>query len=195
MRACSCCRRPHGPIATSDLAAAISRADASAASSTKLPRTVAQTLALGRLREIATEGDSGVTVELSGAARPTTLRTFDDTPREEGEARAWLSGFLGQRWGGRLEVVGVADPDDDKSVRIDGSYFSGKFGNWIVTAGAQERWWGSGYEGSLIMSNNARPVPAISLDRAVSEPFKSKWLHWIGPVAAHDFHGPHGGRP
>ena len=45
----------------------------------------------------------------------------------------------------------------------------GKFGNWIVTLGAQERWWGSGYEGGLMLSSNARPVPAVALDRAVSE--------------------------
>ncbi len=31
------------------------------------------------------------------------------------------------------------------------------------------------------MSNNARPVPEIALDRAVSKPFETKWLSWLGP--------------
>ena len=69
---------------------------------------------------------------------------------------------------------------DETTVQLDGSYLAGKFGNWIVTAGAQDRWWGSGWDGSLILSNNARPMPAISLDRAVSEPFETKWLSWLG---------------
>jgi hypothetical protein len=127
--------------------------------------------------------------EIAGAARPLVLRTFEDTPREEAELTAYAAGFVGSRFGGRLEVTGVADPDDDKSVRLDGSYVAGKFGNWIVTLGAQDRWWGSGWEGSLILSSNARPVPAIALDRAVSHPFETKWLSWIGPWRLTTFMG------
>ena len=141
------------------------------------------------------EGQPALGYEVSGAARPTTLRTFMDSPREEGELTGYASGFVGARFGGRLEVSGVVDPDDGEDVRLDGSYVAGKFGNWIVTLGAQDRWWGSGWEGSLILSNNARPVPAISLDRAVSEPFETKWLSWLGPWRLYDVHGPHGRRP
>ena len=181
------------PIPVSDLAASLARAGASEGatgdSAHAQRRTIAQDLAMERLRIIAREGRPATGVELDAAARPTLLRTFADTPREEGELKAWTSGFLGNRWGLRLEVTGVIDPDDDRPVRADGSYFAGKFGNWIVTLGAQERWWGSGYEGSLILSNNARPVPAIALDRAVSEPFKSKWLSWIGPWRLSTFMG------
>jgi hypothetical protein len=117
------------------------------------------------------------------------LRTFDDEAREEGELTAYTAGFLGDRWGLRLELTAAADPDDDEPLRVDGSYFAGKFGNWIVTAGAQDRWWGSGWQGSLILSNSARPVPALSLDRAVSEPFETKWLSWIGPWRLTTFMG------
>jgi len=143
--------------------------------------TPSQSLALSRLRKLASEGHPTLGFEVRAALRPTTLRTFADDPREEGELTGYAAGFFGERFGGRLEVTAVADPDDDKTVRLDGSYLAGKFGNWIVTLGAQERWWGSGWEGSLILSNNARPVPAISLDRAISNPFESKWLSWIGP--------------
>jgi len=169
------------PIAVSDLANALSRAPDS--------QTSAQAAAVARLRKIATEGRPTHGFEVRAAARPTTLRTFDDEPREEGELSASTSGFLGDRWGLRLELTAVADPDDDEPVRLDGSYFAGKFGNWIVTAGAQDRWWGSGWQGSLILTNAARPVPAIALDRAVSEPFESKWLRWIGPWRLTTFMG------
>jgi hypothetical protein len=176
------------PIATSDLAAALARAG-DRADGQAAARSSAHDLALKRLRSIAREGRVERWVEIDAAARPTALRTFADTPREEGELTASISGFIGDRWGARVEVTGVVDPDDDKDVRVDGSYFAGKFGNWIVTLGAQDRWWGSGYEGSLILSNNARPVPAISLDRAVSRPFESKWLSWIGPWRLTTFMG------
>jgi hypothetical protein len=180
------------PISVSDLAAALARADAQGPASngaSVTARSAGIELALDRLHAIAEEGRPTWGLEVSGAANPTTLRTFADTPREEGELAAWTSGFLGDRWGLRLEVTGVADPDDDKSVRVDGSYIAGKFGNWVVTLGAQDRWWGSGYEGSLILSNNARPVPAIALDRAVSKPFETKWLSWIGPWRLTTFMG------
>ncbi len=151
--------------------------------------SAAQQAALTRLRTIAREGQPTLQMRAAGASRPMALRAFADTPREEGEVTAAVAGFVGRRFGGRLELTGVADPDDDQPARLDGSYVAGKFGNWIVTLGAQDRWWGSGWEGNLILSNNARPVPAISLDRAVSHPFESKWLSWIGPWRLTTFMG------
>lgn len=186
------------PIAVSDLAAALeqardrvasTQASSAAAGAGGKGLTPAQSAAVAHLRKVAAEGHATFGFDLGAAARPTTLRTFEDAPREEGELTVWGSGFMGSRWGARLEVTGVVDPDDDKDVRLDGSYIAGKFGNWIVTAGAQERWWGSGWQGSLILSSNARPVPALALDRAVSAPFESKWLRWIGPWRLTTFMG------
>jgi hypothetical protein len=170
------------PIAVSDLANALDAPLATQASP-------GQTEAIARLRRFVTDDHATLGVEVRAAARPTVLRTFDDEPREEGELTGWASGFLGDRWGGRLEVTAVADADDGDDVRLDGAYFAGKFGNWIVTAGAQDRWWGSGWQGSLILSNSARPVPALSLDRAVSHPFETKWLRWLGPWRLTTFMG------
>jgi hypothetical protein len=169
------------PIPVSDLASALAAA----------PRelSAAQAAAAARLRSLAREGRPAFGLDLRAAARPTVLRTFESTPREEGEVTGWTSGFFGERWGARVELTAVADPDDDDTIRLDGSYVAGKFGNWIVTAGAQDRWWGSSWQGSLILSNNARPVPALALDRAVSEPFESRWLRWIGPWRLTTFMG------
>jgi hypothetical protein len=153
------------------------------------PLTQAQAAAIARLRRLASEGDPTLGFEIDAAGRPTILRTFADTPREEGEVSVYGAGFFGSRYGARLQITAVVDPEEDKSVRLDDSYVAGKFGNWIVTLGQQTRWWGSGWEGSLILSNNARPVPTIALDRAVSEPFESKWLSWIGPWRLTTFMG------
>jgi len=44
-----------------------------------------------------------------------------------------------------------------------------------------DRWWGPGWDGSLILSNNARPVPALTIGRNRTAAPTSKWLSWIGP--------------
>ena len=77
----------------------------------------------------------------------------------------------------------------DDGIQLDGSYISARLGNWSTTLGQVDRWWGPGWDGSLILSTNARPIPAISLDRRIKEPFESKWLSWIGPWSFHSFIG------
>jgi hypothetical protein len=47
-----------------------------------------------------------------------------------------------------------------------------------------ERWWGPGWDGSLILGTNARPIPSLTLERNYTDPFKTKWLSWIGPWRA-----------
>jgi len=188
------------PIAASDLANALSKVPDATASATASSTSqggkgsgaglsAAQLAAISRLRRLASEGNASFGYEVGAAARPTQLRTFADTPREEGEISVYAASFIGERFGGRLQVTGAIDPDDGLPGRLDGSYVAGKFGNWIFTVGQQDRWWGSGWEGSLIMSNNARPVPVFSLDRAVSQPFETPWLSWIGPWRLTTFMG------
>ena len=114
------------------------------------------------------------------AEEPTALRTFEDTPRENGELGAAAS-FMGERFAWRAEATVVADPSDGKTVRPDGSYVGVVLGNWILSAGYVEQWWGPGWEGSLILSNNARPIPSLSIERNYADPFETPWLSWIGP--------------
>jgi len=128
------------------------------------------------------------TAHVSGAAKPIVLRTFENTPREEGEVGATLSGAT-EHFSGRAAVQWVVDPDDEKELRFDGSYGSVRLGNWLLSATALDRWWGPGWDNSLILSNSARPIPSISLDRESSQPFESKWLNWIGPWRLTTFMG------
>src|SRR5690606_22247766 len=48
-------------------------------------------------------------------------------------------------------------------------------------ANQMDRWWGPGRDGSLILSTNARPMPALSLDRVRSLPVDVPVLRWLGP--------------
>jgi hypothetical protein len=122
------------------------------------------------------------------SARPTKLRTFESVPREEAEIEGAIE-WLGDRFAVRLAATAVADPSDDKSVRPDGSYVGVTLGNWMLSAGYLERWWGPGWEGSNILGNNARPFPALGFDRKYTDPFETRWLSWLGPWTVNGFYG------
>lgn len=123
---------------------------------------------------------SGAWVGVDAAHEPIVLRGFQDSPRAEGELT------LGYRWQNdyafaNLELSALADPEDDDEYRADGSYAGVYLRNWALSAGWVPRWWGPAYSGSLILSTNARPVPAVSLDRRATDAFETPWLSWIGP--------------
>jgi hypothetical protein len=118
---------------------------------------------------------------VSGAAKPTRLRVYEDTPRENGEVGVQGGWAAGDYAGGALRLGFALKSQDEMHYRTDGSYASWRFGNWWATAGMQERWWGPGWDGSLILSNNARPMPGLSIDRASAVAPAWRGLRWVGP--------------
>ncbi|MBH0016570.1 capsule assembly Wzi family protein [Pseudoalteromonas sp. NGC95] len=69
---------------------------------------------------------------------------------------------------------------DCNDTSLDNSYLAYRLGNWIFRAGAVEQFWGPGVDNSLIMSGNAKPLPALSVTREKSTAFETPWLSWIG---------------
>ena len=134
-------------------------------------------------RDAGARGFSGAGMRVSGSDRPTELRTFAETPREEGELAVGAS-WLGNHLALKLAGTAVSSPSDGQSFRPDGSWLGVNVGNFMISAGYIERWWGPGWEGSLILSTNARPIPSLTLERNYSDPFKSPFLSWIGPWRA-----------
>jgi hypothetical protein len=154
----------------------------------------ASTLAsASRMRRLAASetGSSGsvrVEARVSGSLNPTQLRSFEDTPRQDGEVALSATG-MGERVAWRASVTVVSDPQDGQSVRPDGSYLALGLGNWAVSAGYIDRWWGPGWQGSLILSTNARPIPALAVDRIEARPFDVAVLRWLGPWRLSTFMG------
>lgn len=134
-------------------------------------------------RDAARRGFGGIGYELAGAERPTLLRDFGDTPREQGSVAAGGS-WLGERFAAGLRVAAVADPVDGQSVRLDGSYVGVTLGNVKISASTLERWWGPGWDGSLILSTNARPMPQLSIERNYADASRLPVLKWFGPWRA-----------
>jgi Capsule assembly protein Wzi len=134
-------------------------------------------------RDASSNGFAGLGIRARGTNQPVTLRGFADTPRDDAELSlraSWLTDHISLK----LQGTVVAEPDDDQQFRADGSYIGVNVGNFMISAGFMERWWGPGWDGSLILSTNARPIPSITLERNYTDPFKSKWLSWIGPWRA-----------
>ena len=127
-------------------------------------------------------------VGLAAAENPRVIRSFEHTPREEGEVFAGLT-WLGERFTVNLAATYAANPFDGDEIRADGTYVGVALGNWTVTAGWQERWWGPGRDGSMILSSNARPMPSVGIQRIGSVPFETKWLSWMGPWTLTSFMG------
>jgi Capsule assembly protein Wzi len=81
----------------------------------------------------------------------------------------------------KLKASYVYDPADGQKYRGDGSYINYLTSNWVVGAGMVDRWWGPGWESSLILSNSARPLPSIYLQRNLATPFDIPLLKLLGP--------------
>lgn len=122
-------------------------------------------------------------LRVGGTNQPDVLRGFAAAPREDGELGGAI-GWMGERVALRLQATLVGDSDDGKQLRPDGSYVGVNFLNFMLSAGYVERWWGPGWDGSLILSTSSRPVPAITLERNYSDPFGVPVLEWLGPWRA-----------
>lgn len=70
---------------------------------------------------------------------------------------------------------------EDNEWTLDGSYQAIEAKNWIVSWGAVDRFWGSGQNYSLLLSNNSRPLPGISIQRRHYLSSNNWWLSWMGP--------------
>ncbi|HYW03333.1 MAG TPA: capsule assembly Wzi family protein [Gammaproteobacteria bacterium] len=119
-------------------------------------------------------------VDLAAQSAYPGLRWFRDSPR----GRATLGASMqdsGPHLSWKLAGQAVRDAPDGHAARPDGSYLGVNLGNWMLSAGAVDRWWGPGWGGGLILSSNARPIPGVTLRRRRPDAFHTPWLSWIGP--------------
>lgn len=143
--------------------------------------------ALNRVRRAARRvmrtGELNRHSRIAGTNEPDTLRGFAATSREQGELEGGID-WTGERFALRLQATGVIDADDGKTWRPDGSYVGVSLWNLMFSAGYMERWWGPGWDGSLILSTSARPIPALTIERNYSDPFTWPVFKWLGPWRA-----------
>ncbi|MCL1077131.1 capsule assembly Wzi family protein [Parashewanella spongiae] len=119
-------------------------------------------------------------IKLSGASDEARFRHFGSDYREQGEVTASYESSS-QYTAFKLSSSASYQPEDNKSLRFDDSYFALKLGNWVASVGTLEQWWGPGFDSSLHKSTNARPLPSIALTRDNSQAFETPLLSWVGP--------------
>ena len=112
--------------------------------------------------------------------QPGLLRTDATLGRENGELTS-IGGSGSSRSSITIAATAVIDAADGQTIRFDGSEATVRWGNWLFSANQMDRWWGPGRDGSLILSTNARPMPAVSLDRNRSLPLNFPVLRLLGP--------------
>ncbi len=116
------------------------------------------------------------------------LSNFATDSREAIQARFGIN-YLGDSTAFRVQTNFAHDPSDDQEFNLDGSYLTSLLGNWAFGIGAIDRWWGPGWQASMILSNNARPIPGIFLQRNRATAFKTPILNWLGPWQLTTFMG------
>ncbi|MEE9309637.1 MAG: capsule assembly Wzi family protein [Cocleimonas sp.] len=132
----------------------------------------------------------GSKVEVLARSKKILVRDFSGEGREKGSIS--YDGGWGNRIGDvrlKASLSTKSDHPSDQNVRLDESYIASSLGNWKFTVGKQSRWWGPSWDGSLILSNNARPIPSLSVENINSKAFSNKWMHWLGPNKMHMFVG------
>ncbi len=115
------------------------------------------------------------------------VRDFSGGAREDVDTRLsvdkhWSSAFA------RL-ALNFRDDSNGNNVNFDGSYIAKAWRNLVFYGGKNEKWWGPGFDTSLILSTNARPMTKVGISRLVPKPIDFPVLKWLGPWSFDIFAG------
>jgi hypothetical protein len=162
------------PLMWRDVSRALERVDRS-------NLNAAQSRALNEL-SFELRYQSSETVKRSVKLSASNSREIFNDSADQGAEKAMLSHRFdadGDHISLRLQGNFVSDLGDDTvDTYLDGSYLAGAIGNWVVGIGAIDRWWGASANTSLILSNNARPIPALHFRSQGEQTFETPWFCW-----------------
>jgi len=100
----------------------------------------------------------------------TRFTSFGDSFRETNSLQIQTSTMIGNIASNvSFSYYPDAENKSDKK-RWDNSYLAAFLGNWVVSVGKQDRWFGPTWDTSLSLTNNARPITALTLTRKSAEP-------------------------
>jgi hypothetical protein len=116
------------------------------------------------------------TVSLYAASEKSRFSSLD----AERAPKARLN-FTNEFYWDRLAVQVSANHEPGGEKHFDQSFIAYQFGGWNLRAGAIDQWWGPAQTSSLILSNNARPIPALAVSRSQATASPNNWLRFLGP--------------
>ena len=131
-----------------------------------------------RIKEALIEaemGGLGGQTEIKVAKNPNQMTWFNDSVTNTKSVGA-QSSYLSKNLALNIKVEKIPG-----KTLMDESYLAIARGNYSLTLGSKKNWWGPGWDSSLVLSSNARPIRGLSIERNFSAPFESAFLKWIGP--------------
>lgn len=140
--------------------------------------------------ETGTAQGHAASVSLDATNTPSVVYGFDGMGRGEGQAQFSLDGNSGI-FSGRLSLGAITQNFRGNTVKLmpDNTYVSAQLGGVRVYAGYLDHWWGPGQISALQISNNARPMPQVGIERSSTEASSWPVLRWLGPWQAELFLG------
>jgi len=171
----------HWPLPWQSLLSDLSRSDISAQPAT-IRAAVARVLARA---QAATAPGVTAWASLDAASKPQLVYGFDGMGRGEGQAQLSLEGTAGA-FSGRIALGAITQNYRGNNTKVmpDGSYGSVQLGDALIYLGYMDHWWGPGQISALQLSNNARPVPQVGIERAQTTASSWPVLNWLGPWQA-----------
>jgi hypothetical protein len=138
----------------------------------------------------ATAPGNQLSLSLDATNRPSVVYGFDGMSRGEGQAQLSLD-HNDDIFSGRISLGGFTPDFGSKANKImpDGTYFSLRLDDVRLYAGYLDHWWGPGEISALQLSNNARPMPQVGIERSSTQASNLPVLNWLGPWQAEFFLG------
>jgi len=114
--------------------------------------------------------------------------SFGDTVSDKNNIGVHSSMMVGN-FAAKIAPSYTNDPLDGDKSRLDESYVAAFLGNWVVSFGRQHRWYGPTWDTSLSLTNNARPITALTLSRKSAEPLIIPFTEFDIPWTVTSFMG------
>ncbi len=99
------------------------------------------------------------------------------------------SSFMYGNFAAKIAPSYTHNPVDGDETRFDESYVAAFMGNWVLSFGRQNRWYGPTWDTSLSLTNNARPITAVTISRKSAEPFIIPFTEFDIPWTVTSFMG------
>ncbi|MDX5405521.1 MAG: capsule assembly Wzi family protein [Chromatiaceae bacterium] len=137
-------------------------------------------------------------VKLKASSDPSLFQSFGESYFEQASATVFKE-YLGDNWAAKtqLNYRKLDDNRQEQRLTFDGSYLAMIAGNWVLALDQQAQWWGPGQQTSLLLSNNARPLPSLRLSRHSWQSSDNVLFSWLGPWSFTSFigQGEHNSQP
>jgi hypothetical protein len=140
---------------------------------------------VSRRAEAETRPGFSSSAYLDATNLPSVVHGFDGMGRGKGESQLSISGSSGI-FSGRISLGAFTQNFSGGTTKLmpDGTYVAAQLGDALVYAGYLDHWWGPGEISALSLSNNARPMPQLGIERSSTEASSWPVLNLLGPWQA-----------